>query len=77
MINILLINGYPLDIIFSTINKKLKKLASKKNLFENNIVNNDDSMDHNRKKFFTIPYINTISDQFKTYRRKKQFYNSL
>jgi len=61
MINILLINGYPLNI-FSTINQRFKKLASRKNLYDNNIGNNDDSIDHNRKKFFIIPYINTISD---------------
>jgi len=64
MINILLINGYPLNIIFSTINQRLKKLASRKNLYIYmiiNIDNNDDSIDYDRKKFFTIPYINTIS----------------
>ena len=62
MINVLLINDYLLNIIFSIINQRLKKLASRKNLYNNNIGNNDDSIDHDRKKLFTIPYMNTISD---------------
>ena len=62
MINVLLINDYLLNIIFSIINQRLKKLASRKTLYNNNIGNNDDSIDHDRKKMFTIPYMNTISD---------------
>jgi len=56
MINILLINGYPLNIIFSTINQRLKKLASRKNLYNNNIGNNDDSIDHDKKIFHCTIY---------------------
>ncbi|KYM78284.1 hypothetical protein ALC53_11309, partial [Atta colombica] len=53
MINILLID-YSL-IIFSTINNRIKKLASRKNLYENNIVNN-------RKKIAYKP-MNTKMEQ--------------
>ncbi|KYQ57975.1 hypothetical protein ALC60_03025, partial [Trachymyrmex zeteki] len=51
MINILLMNGYPLDTIFSTINNKIKKLSSRKNLYKNNIDNNNESIELNRKKY--------------------------
>ena len=54
MINVLLINGYLLNIIFSTI-RDLKNWRVER-IYDNNI-DNDDSFDHDRKKFFSIPYI--------------------
>jgi len=70
MINILLINGYPLNIIFSTINQRLKKLASRKNLYNNNIGNNDDSIDHDKKNF-SLYHILTQSRTNLRLQRKK------
>ncbi|KYQ59136.1 hypothetical protein ALC60_01852 [Trachymyrmex zeteki] len=67
MINILLMNGYPLDTIFSTINNRITKLSSRKNVYEN-IDNNNESIDPNRRKYFTIPFMNTVSDKFNTTR---------
>ncbi|KYQ53751.1 hypothetical protein ALC60_07318, partial [Trachymyrmex zeteki] len=62
MINILLINGYPLDTIFSTINNKIKKLSSRKNLYKNKIGNNNESIDFNRKKYFQCDVVYKISN---------------
>ncbi|KYN30216.1 hypothetical protein ALC57_00353 [Trachymyrmex cornetzi] len=74
MINVLLSNGYPLDIIFSTINNRIKMLSRKKNVYVNDTINNNDSNDNNNiKKYFTIPYINEISEKFKTIVEKNNF----
>jgi len=67
IINILHNNGYLLDLIFSTINQRLKHLiVTKLNISSNNNIltqftDTDDMRED--KKFFVIPYINGISDR--------------
>ena len=56
-IKIFLQNGYPLRFIFSTIHNRIKYHINK---FNNLNKNKDDT----EKKFFTIPYVNTISERF-------------
>ena len=57
VIKIFLQNGYPLSFIFSTIHNRIKYHINK---FNNLNKNKDDT----EKKFFTIPYVNTISERF-------------
>jgi len=69
VINILLNNGYPLDLIFSTINQRLKHLiATKLNSSSSNnmLTQSTETVGKKEgKKFFVIPYINgkIISDK--------------
>ncbi|KYN13631.1 hypothetical protein ALC57_14176 [Trachymyrmex cornetzi] len=44
MINTLLNNDYPLDLIFITINKRIKSLSRGKNLYKNNVQDFDNSI---------------------------------
>ena len=55
-INIFLKNGYPLHFIFSTIHNRIKFHINNINSFKNN--------KDGTEKFFTIPYVNTISERF-------------
>jgi len=52
---------FPLPFIFSTINKRIKQLSYKENNFnkEDKEVKKSD-----RIKFFTIPYVNSVSEGF-------------
>jgi hypothetical protein len=61
IINILLNNGYPLSFIFANIRDRLKYhfYKSKKNSVHNIHIDNSEN-----KKFFTVPYIGTISEKF-------------
>jgi len=57
----LLDNCFPLPFIFSIINKRIKQLSYKKN--------NSDKEDNKLKQldkmeFFTIPYVNSVSESF-------------
>ena len=67
LIHTLLSNGYPLKFIFSTINNRIKTLESRTNLDQNREENNNecDSNANSKKKFFTIPYLNKVSEKFK------------
>ncbi|KAG5309544.1 DEN1B protein, partial [Acromyrmex insinuator] len=56
-IKVFLQNGYPLSFIFSTIHNRIKYHINK---FNNLNKNKDDS----GGRFFTIPYVNTISERF-------------
>jgi len=63
-INVLLNNGYPLPFIFNTIRSRIA-LHSKKEFLS--VFNNfsDNTADHTPKReFFTIPYLDTISESF-------------
>ncbi|KYN27980.1 hypothetical protein ALC57_02616 [Trachymyrmex cornetzi] len=64
LINVLLKNGYPLNIIFSTINLRIKKLSKRRNIYVNNMFSENDTDVCNERKFFTIPYIDKISEKF-------------
>jgi len=64
-INILINNGYPLQLIFSTINNRIKYLSTsgiKQHPKEERSSNN--------KQFFTIPYVKNISENFKRVAKK-------
>ncbi|KYN05241.1 hypothetical protein ALC62_03844 [Cyphomyrmex costatus] len=77
IIDTLLDNDYPIDFIFNTINSKIRTLI--KNQFKtNNNVNNEseviqpcfnkiNSSNNNNglKKFFAIPFVNSVSHKFK------------
>ena len=54
---IFLQNGYSLRFIFSTIHNRIKYHINK-------INNLNKNKDDTEKKFFTIPYVNTISERF-------------
>jgi hypothetical protein len=62
-INILLSNGYPLDLIFIEIKRRLKHLSTKK--FNKSNTNNtiDINTTNTNIKYFVIPYIESISDK--------------
>jgi len=61
VINTLLNNCFPLPFIFTTINKRIKMLA---NTIVQDINIKDQMLQTNRKNFFTIPYIKSISESF-------------
>ncbi|KYQ51407.1 hypothetical protein ALC60_09486 [Trachymyrmex zeteki] len=65
IIRILLNNGYPLNLIFSTINKRLHKKFSNQN---NQIVNNKKV--EKKQIFFTVPFIAGISERIKNFLKK-------
>jgi hypothetical protein len=65
IIDTLLINGYPLELIFSTIKQRLKKVIFKTNVNNSTHVDND-----NGNNFFIIPYIPNVSDRFNNLFRK-------
>ncbi|KYN12115.1 hypothetical protein ALC57_15729, partial [Trachymyrmex cornetzi] len=71
MISTLLDNGYPLDLIFNTINKRIKCLAKRKNVYDNNFQNSDN--DNSINTYFTVPYIKNISKKFKSITEKNNF----
>ena len=56
-IKIFLQNEYPLRFIFSTIHNRIKYHINK-------INNLNKNKDDTEKKFFTIPYVNMISERF-------------
>jgi len=67
VINILLKNGYPLDLIFNKINKRLKTLIQFKNYNNynsnsNKHINNKTNDFNNPKTITVIPYISKISE---------------
>ncbi|KYN30147.1 hypothetical protein ALC57_00388, partial [Trachymyrmex cornetzi] len=74
LINVLLLNGYPLNIIFSTINYRIKTLSERKNLYNNKKNVNKKIEDSNLiKKYFTIPYIQNVSEKFKRIADKNNY----
>jgi len=60
-IEVLLDNCFPLPFIFSTINRRIKQLSYRENNFnkENKKLKQLDKME-----FFTIPYVNSVSESF-------------
>ena len=57
MVNILLENNYPLKFIFATILSRLKHL----------FYDNTDEVDKRVRKYFVIPYINSVSKKFSSF----------
>jgi len=73
-IEVLLDNCFPLPFIFSAINKRIKQLSYKEN--------NSNKEDKNVKKpdkieFFTIPYVNSVSENFLPFCGRFEFCASL
>jgi len=63
IIKILLENDYPLDFIFNTISVRIKSLVNDKIAkYKNNNTENGS----NKKIWFTVPFIKTISEKFKS-----------
>ncbi|KAL6433579.1 hypothetical protein ACFW04_006577 [Cataglyphis niger] len=65
IINILLNNNHPLDFIFSTLHNNLKYLFNNHNK-NNHSLSNEIEETIKIEKFFTIPYVPSISKRFKS-----------
>jgi len=61
VISTLLNNCYSLPLIFDTINKRLKMLTNRKS---ENGKNGDQMSQINKKNYFTISYVGSISESF-------------
>ncbi|KAG5347708.1 SETMR methyltransferase, partial [Acromyrmex charruanus] len=61
----LLMNGYPLEFIFSTMKNRIKTLENRTNLDKNSECNNNESDSNSdlKKKFFIIPYLIKVSEK--------------
>jgi len=74
IIDILLLNGYPLDLIFEKIRSRLKTLIyANKNSNRNKNKYNKNRSDDINKKIMVIPYINKISELVATTIDKSQY----
>jgi len=62
IINTFVLNDYPLDFIFYTINSRLRT-SIKKRVISNNKTYNTDEKIH----WFTVPYFQNISEKFKNF----------
>lgn len=60
MINIFIENGYPVDLIFRTIHKRLFVLIRR-----NTIASEPATNDDNAYNFFIIPFVGRFSNDFK------------
>ena len=78
LIHTLLMNGYPLKFIFSTIKNKIKTLENRMNLDKNSEYNNNesDSNSNLKKKFFIILYLSKVSEKFKKLSHIQGFNNA-
>jgi len=75
VVNILLSNGYSLDLIFNKINQRIKHLISSGillNQHDGNISTQigDPAVEETNEKLLVIPYINNISEMFVSSIRK-------
>jgi len=59
IIKILLDNGYPLDLIFSSIRRRLHTL-----IYSNKKITSNEKEDNSRLPYFTIPYVFCIAKKF-------------
>ncbi|XP_011864472.1 PREDICTED: uncharacterized protein LOC105560198 [Vollenhovia emeryi] len=69
-IRVLLENGYPLNLVFEKINKRIKKLMNVKEEDANTSTNNNPEKSNN---FIVIPYINGISEKVESLIDKSKF----
>jgi len=63
VIETLVINDYPLNIIFKVITDRIKSLINKKTSKQQ--ITSTDTNEQQTTKWFTILYINTVSEKFK------------
>ncbi|KYQ47753.1 hypothetical protein ALC60_13217, partial [Trachymyrmex zeteki] len=61
IINILMNNGYPLDLIFKNIKKRV---ISKSKLCNRTETASSNNRQNTKIKYFTIPYVPSISDKY-------------
>jgi len=61
IIDVLIDNCFPLSFIFYTINKRIKQIAYNNNEF---IKEDNGKKQLTKKDYFTIPYVNSISESF-------------
>ena len=76
VIDILISNGYPLDLIFNKINHRIGYLIAKKSITERqtNIERTENTIKElETKKLFVIPYINRISEMIVSSIRNTDF----
>jgi len=71
IINTLLDNGYPLNLIFSTIKRRLNYRFQKHDFHKKTISEN--SQVTNLQTFFTIPYVSSIATKFVQFFKKISF----
>jgi len=60
-INLLLDNGYPLNLIFNKINSRLKKLFVHRTVTIPNVINTDNNS-NNEKRIIVLPYVSPLTD---------------
>jgi len=63
VINILIDNCFPLPFIFNTINRRIRTLANTNHIDKKEKVQGSQEF-KNKKNFFTIPYVRSISESF-------------
>jgi len=61
VVRVLLENDYPLNLIFNKMSSRIKYLVHDKSSSKNNV----DLTNENRKIWFTVPYITSVSEKFK------------
>ncbi|KYN14550.1 hypothetical protein ALC57_13247, partial [Trachymyrmex cornetzi] len=69
IIKILLSNGYPLNLIFSTINKRLHKKFCEWNSPQNNQI---DKEIEKKQMYFTVPFVAGVSERIKNLLKKSK-----
>jgi len=69
-VEILLQNGYPLELIFSTINNRIRKFITGGINERDKIIESDSTLE---KRWFTVPYMKGISESFKNITKKYDF----
>ncbi|KYN31257.1 hypothetical protein ALC56_14440, partial [Trachymyrmex septentrionalis] len=69
IINILLLNDYPLDFIFDSINQRIKNLIKKTHNVHNVVTDSD--VTNESTSWLTIPFIPLHTEKFRTVHRNK------
>ncbi|KYN38516.1 hypothetical protein ALC56_07093 [Trachymyrmex septentrionalis] len=69
IINILLLNDYPLDFIFDFINQRIKNLIEKKHNVHNVVIDSDVTKEST--SWLTVPFIPSHTEKFRTLRKNK------
>ncbi|KYN35716.1 hypothetical protein ALC56_09916, partial [Trachymyrmex septentrionalis] len=69
IINILLLNDYPLDFIFDTMNQRIKNLIKKIHNVHN--VTTDNDVTKESTSWLTVPFIPSHTEKFRTLRKNK------
>ena len=65
VINILLENSYPLDLIFQTLHKRIKKLTVSKFIGCDDMTEQANKFNERESLFFNVPYLPQFSERFR------------